>query len=62
MKEKEDLTLIILPTKDVERLKLLSKTSWQYVENVSSITHPDDIQDSLDQIKEFYKQLSLCQK
>ena len=48
------LTLIILPTEEVQKMELLKKTNWQYVESVGDITHEDDIRESLGQIKEFY--------
>jgi len=50
----QELTLLILPTKQVHELKLLTKTNWQYVESISDIKTEMDISDSLQQIKEFY--------
>ena len=53
-KLEQDLTLIILPSAEVERLDLLKVTKWLYVENCSSINELEDIEDSIKSIKQFY--------
>jgi len=52
--QQQGMTLLILPTKQVQELELLKKTDWQYVESVSDIDTEEDIRESLRQIKEFY--------
>lgn len=50
----QELTLIILPHKQLVELGLLDKTDWQYVEAISEVNQEDDIDDSLAQIRRFY--------
>lgn len=50
----EEMTLLILPTKQVQELNLLKKTDWIYIESITDVANADDIDESLSQIREFY--------
>jgi len=51
-----DLTLLILDTSDLKKLDLLNKVNWHYVENINAIQEKDDIDDSMEQIREYYEE------
>ena len=54
MTDNTPMTLLILPTEEVQKLELLKKTNWQYVESVTDVTQESDIEESLKEIKTFY--------